>query len=50
MKIVIIFNTIVDSEKEKSWNEAYKQTKIDTTKKMKHENIDINTISKIIKN
>ena len=41
----IIFNTIVDSEKENA--KGIKQTKIDTARKMKDKSIDINTISKI---
>ena len=47
----IIFNTIVASEKEqaeeKGKAEGIKQNKIDTARKMKEKNIDINTISEI---
>ena len=55
----MIFNTILDSEKEiaqkegrekglkEGREEGIKQNKVDTARKMKQENIDINTISKI---
>ena len=47
----MIFNTILDSEKEKAQKEGHeegiKEGIKDTARKMKHENIDINTISKI---
>ena len=47
----MIFNTILDCEKEKAQKEGHeegiKEGIKDTARKMKHENIDINTISKI---